>query len=343
MYFSGLFVSFLIVISSFVYAEEKTTTFTTASIADHKTEIFTTTENENTLTLDKSKHKTTTHAPTTTTTHAPSTTSTEHTTTTTSTTEATTTTTKQPVTTTKEPPTTTKSADPKNETVLPVIDNPKEAEKGVWILGNKQNQTEIIFETKAEFHFQYNGTAKELVDVNIYLPKNATATMKSENDLQTLSLFWSLEANKTNSFVIVFWKNNTDYEFHEMSVNIYPTPKYFVNYNGTNQTISIKSNGSVFETIPMNMSYVCISGFKPNLKPLPHNTMMYDVELSFTHFQAFIGKNSTSFGLALECDLDGSQMVPIVIAVILVNLIITVLVFYLVNRRRSQARGYTSM
>ena len=151
------------------------------------------------------------------------------------TTPSTTTTTKTtPVTSTTPPTTTTQIPPPSNHSeVLPVQVNPKHAESGKWIAMDKKNVSQIILETRATFHFQYNDSNKKPIEVNIYLPRNASVSLdQNDVDQKAMSLKWSLEQNYTNEVKFVFLKNESNYELHEMTAEIYATLKYFVNYTG---------------------------------------------------------------------------------------------------------------
>lgn len=74
------------------------------------------------------------------------------------------------------------------------------------------------------------------------------------------------------------------------------------------------------------------------------STVPAQILLSHVQLEAFHTKPTHEFSAAKDCESSETpDIVPIAVGIALAALVVVVLIAYLVARRRSQARGYTSM
>lgn len=203
------------------------------------------------------------------------------------------------------------------QTTTPVP-NPPEPTEGFWNVTDG-NRTCIRANLKLRFKIPvYNRTEYVL------LPPDAEVTDSSScnatNNTQILDLS---SGNFSLTFVFGQDAGRTFVEDITMAVTLSVGRESFSN---TSKQFSV-TNGN---------SYRCKS---KTAIPLDSVTMeVFDI-----HIQAFGGEEK-DFATAEDCEMDNvSDVVPIVVACALCGLIIIVFIAYLVGRRRSRQKGYSSV
>jgi hypothetical protein len=155
--------------------------------------------------------------------------------------------------------------------------------------------------------------------------------------------------NDSNTLVVTDGMNLIEFDFSlkNGSTKHYYLSNLFVKVdprvlNMTDKNlINMSYQGEQFLT-QVNNSYECSSPspFKLNNTKgwEPSELMITDVTL-----EAFRNSNDTSFSSPVNCITVVPDIVPIVVGCILALLVVIILVGYLIGRKRSQSRGYTSM
>ncbi|CAD7086138.1 unnamed protein product [Hermetia illucens] len=261
-------------------------------------------------------------------------------------------TTTKPTTTTVAPKTTTTVA-PKTTTLAPntttvappTTPAPPPAPYPDPQIG-KWNTSCIMVQMAAQLNLTYETKDNKTTTALYNIPPNATIDAGNcLNQTEQISLEWG-PIDALHSLVIQFSKNESRKEFAVQSLvfNIPIEGDNFPNAKEGQHAQLIYAGKPVFST-PLHMSYHCTRKQKLNLTETLDMTSEPNGQVTLTNvqFEAFRPNNSTSFSTAKDCDApDTPDVVPIAVGIALATLIVIVLIAYLIARRRSTARGYTS-
>ncbi|CAL1262306.1 unnamed protein product [Larinioides sclopetarius] len=213
------------------------------------------------------------------------------------------------------------TTEPPSTTTVPTTTTPKPPlpEVGTWNITDG-NVTCI----RAELQIGFNINLGE-EKISLALSPNASAAgsdCNGSNGTQVLAL-----TGKNYGLTFIFAKDSS---------NVYV--EHLVLTYGTSRGEEVFYNSSKLFQVKVGNSYQC----KTEDAILMGNTTM---EIYHIHIQAFGTAEENGFNTAEECELDDkvNDIIPIAVACALAALIIVVLIAYLVGRRRSRQKGYTSV
>jgi lysosomal-associated membrane protein 1/2 len=279
----------------------------------------------------------------TSTTAKPTTSSTTPSTTTTSTTPSTTTTTTS--TTTTEPTTTSTSTTPTppttNAPITTTTPVPEPSTKK-WSINNTDG-TLIIAKMAVQIEVMYNNTKQQQISKKLDIPTDNSTKVSAEFTPfnETMKLSWKSAGSSENSVELRFTqsRDNKTYALNGLKVTI--APEELPDFT-SNSSLILVHTAEHFNTSTGN-SYRCVKLQRFNLTAENSSAIVGQLKVTDLQFQAFKTDKKTSFGFAEDCAFDTPDVVPIAVGCVLAGLVVIVLGAYLINRRRSQARGYLSM
>ncbi|GBM99035.1 hypothetical protein AVEN_141129-1 [Araneus ventricosus] len=213
---------------------------------------------------------------------------------------------------TTEPPLTT--------TVPTTTPKPPLPEVGSWNVTDG-NVTCIRAELQIGFNIINLAGEKE----TFVLSPNAStygSDCKAANGTQLLAL-----SDKNYDLTFVFAKDSSNVYVEHVALA----------YNSPQGEVLFYNSSKLFK-VQVGHSYQC----KTTDAVLMGNATM---EIYYIHIQAYGTAEENGFNTAEECEADDkvSDIIPIAVACALAALIIIVLIAYLVGRRRSRQKGYTSV
>ncbi|XP_055938691.1 lysosome-associated membrane glycoprotein 1-like [Argiope bruennichi] len=231
------------------------------------------------------------------------------------------TTTETPTSETTSKPTDPPTTLPPSTTTVPASTTPKPPlpEVGSWNISDG-NVTCIRAELQIGFNIILGGVEESFV-----LSPNASdsgSECKAPNGTQVLALTY-----KNYALTFIFAKDSSNAFVQHIALD-YITP----------QGAEIFYNSSQLFKAKVGNSFRC----KTTDTILMGNATM---QVYYIHIQAFGTAEDNGFNTAEECEADDkvSDIIPIAVGCALAALIIIVLIAYLVGRRRSRQKGYTSV
>lgn len=169
------------------------------------------------------------------------------------------------------------------------------------------------------------------------VPDDAKVVNGSCSDVAQWLQVSSGKINFTMNFI---HDGQTNYALNKMVFEIAPTA---LPSDAQQSAIHIAlENNKTFAT-PIDRSYYCT---RPQVIQVNETfpVAIANVTVSKVHLEAFHKKDSFAFSEVRDCmGGDTPDIVPIAVGIALASLVVVVLIAYLVARRRSPARGYTSM
>ncbi|XP_058804718.1 lysosome-associated membrane glycoprotein 1 isoform X1 [Phymastichus coffea] len=253
---------------------------------------------------------------------------------------------KTTISTTENPKTTSNptTASVSTSTSAPATTPVPDPQAAKWSISDKDNV--IIVNMAVQLSITYNVKNDEKVKnktVLIDIPSNnqTIASGNFSSNLQTIILSWKSSGAGNNSFSLTFKKSNVSktYWLSQLEVQVQAE-----DLPGVDPSVTLKvfHNQEHFNT-SLGNSYQC-NKLQPFSLMKENDTQIIGyVNITDIKFQAFKTGHDTSFDHAEVCAFDTPDIVPIAVGCILAGLVVTILVGYLITRRRSQARGYLSM
>ncbi|GBM28744.1 hypothetical protein AVEN_54520-1 [Araneus ventricosus] len=219
-------------------------------------------------------------------------------------------------------PTSPPTTEPPLTTTVPTTTTPKPPlpEVGSWNVTDG-NITCIRAELQVGFNIINLAGEKE----TFVLSPNAStygSDCKAANGTQLLAL-----SDKNYDLTFVFAKDSSNVYVEHVALA----------YNSPQGEVLFYNSSKLFK-VQVGHSYQC----KTTDAVLMGNATM---EIYYIHIQAYGKAEENGFNTAEECEADDkvSDIIPIAVACALAALIIIVLIAYLVGRRRSRQKGYTSV
>jgi len=285
-----------------------------------------------TTTEEHTKKTTTT---TTSTTPIPTTTTQSTTSTTSSTTTSTTSTTT--TTTTETPTTKTPVTTPAPVTTTTPVPVPS---PGNWSWTDPiTKETCVIVRMAIQLEFNYTTKEAKLQNYTHNVPIDTAKVVDGSCGNETQKIV--VDTDFCN-FTMEFAKENNAFELTQLTfmINTVSIP------GSNNDTILISYMKKEFVT-PIQYSYYCTKQQLLAANETIKESSTYTsakIMLSHVQLEAFHHTKTNEFSTAKDCDSSQTpDVVPIAVGIALAGLVIVVLIAYLVARRRSSARGYTSM
>ncbi|XP_058804719.1 lysosome-associated membrane glycoprotein 1 isoform X2 [Phymastichus coffea] len=251
---------------------------------------------------------------------------------------------KTTISTTENPKTTSNptTASVSTSTSAPATTPVPDPQAAKWSISDKDNV--IIVNMAVQLSITYNVKNDEKnKTVLIDIPSNnqTIASGNFSSNLQTIILSWKSSGAGNNSFSLTFKKSNVSktYWLSQLEVQVQAE-----DLPGVDPSVTLKvfHNQEHFNT-SLGNSYQC-NKLQPFSLMKENDTQIIGyVNITDIKFQAFKTGHDTSFDHAEVCAFDTPDIVPIAVGCILAGLVVTILVGYLITRRRSQARGYLSM
>lgn len=168
---------------------------------------------------------------------------------------------------------------------------------------------------------------------NIPVNGSRVSAGSCNNDTQMITI----ETTENCTFTLTFLKEKESFELSKMEFNLDGKAM-----DAKDATINIVYTNNTFVT-PISRSYYCTKE-QTIVANQTVTTTPALIVLSHVQLEAFHTKAAHEFSNAKDCEaMETPDIVPIAVGISLAALVVVVLIAYLVARRRSQARGYTSM
>uniref|UniRef100_A0A0A9VYE2 Lysosome-associated membrane glycoprotein 5 n=3 Tax=Lygus hesperus TaxID=30085 RepID=A0A0A9VYE2_LYGHE len=250
-------------------------------------------------------------------------------------------TTPSPAPTTPSPAPTTPSTAPTTPSPAPSTTPKPVPKEYYWRVTDEKGAICILAKADITLKLTYtNETAgkKEQISKEIKISPNATSsgTCDEKNQVLTLTL-----DNTTISFN--FNRNDSEnYHLSQIKSNV-----TLDNALNNQSVISLASDElKVFKT-KLNTSYECRWSEPAVLKEVDEyfnvTKATLRVNMDNIRIEAFRDMAGDNFAKAYACEMDNTDLVPIMVGIALGILVAVVLIAYLVGRRNTQAQGYLSM
>ncbi|XP_022250279.1 lysosome-associated membrane glycoprotein 1-like [Limulus polyphemus] len=211
---------------------------------------------------------------------------------------------------------------------------------GNWSVTNDNGTVCILLKMSAQFQIQYIKVDNTTGTGHLNIPDTAVVDDSSSCSYKNETQFIKLDFNK-NSIEMLFKQKNGYTWMSEISLMYTLDEKNFPSAKEPGKMERVGASGINRFKTPVARSYLCKTEDDINL--LENDKVV--MKVSDLQVEVFRKTNDTAFASEYHCKTDDkvSDIVPIAVGCALAGLVLTVLVAYLVGRRRSRQKGYQSV